>query len=261
MPLPMKVFINYRRQDRPELVKKIRDQLAFRYDDDNVFMDLNIPNFRRFQDHLEEKVEESDVLIVFVGPKWLELLEQRDTSDEPDILVGEIEQALNQQHTVVATICIDGAAIPRKNSLPVKIREMLEFQIPDFRDGDEFMTSLSKITTDIEREYERRGLGPNRAKELDAILHLPHGDLDEHVFHLLEQGNALRIEKHLRDFPAFLLDIVYESEATHDDDVKALIASISVFGVVFVKYEEYELYRKYLRSQQRLLEDTHRLLF
>lgn len=258
MPLPLKIFINYRRDDRPELVKKISDQLAFRYDDDNVFMDLNIPNFTRFQDHLEENVRESDVLIVFIGPSWLELLEERATTGEPDILVGEIEQALGQIHTLVATICIDGADIPPKNSLPANIREMVEFQIPDFRDGDEFMTSLHTIATDIEREYERRGLGPDRLNDLDTILHLPYADLEEYVLKRLEEGNRIRIEKHLRDFPDYLIGVASESAIEHEHDVNSLLEGITVFGTEFIKYGELELFQKLIRALHLTFEGAYK---
>ena len=170
MPLPLKIFINYRREDRPELVKNIRDGFVLRYGEDNVFMDLDIPNFTSFADHLEEKVEESNVLVAFVGPKWHDLLNEKAQSDEPDYLVGEIAQALCQRHTMVATICIDGASIPPKRSLPAEIQDMLEFQIPDFQFRDDFLKDIGKVMDDIEREYERRGITSQNSMSIDEIL-------------------------------------------------------------------------------------------
>ena len=260
MPLPLVIFVNYRRDDRPKLVMKIRDGFVLRYGKDNVFMDLDIPKYTDFAQHLEEKVGVSSVLVACIGPEWLRLLRERDESIEPDYLIEEIKQALAQQHTMVATICVDDADFPHKDDIPPEIHDMLKFQISSYKFADDFLTEIGEVMDDIEKEYTRRGLRLGRVEELESILRLPYEEIEDYVFSLLETRNVLRIEKHLRDFPSLLLDSVNGPDATRNDDIKMLFARMSVFGVVFVKYEEYVLYRKYLRSQQRLLEDSHRRL-
>lgn len=221
-------------------------------------MDLDIPNFRRFQDHLEERVKESDVLIVFIGPRWVELLKIRAESDEPDILVGEIRQALGQDHTIVATVCIDGAEIPPKESLPADIREMLEFQIPDFNDGDYFMASLHKIADDIEREYERRGSRKAGEYDLEKLFHLQHEELYGHLFEMLEQGNTLRIERILRDFPSHFLAKLNIADHLEGNSCKALLNAISIFGITFAAYDRHSLFKKFMHQMYSVFERTYK---
>lgn len=258
MSLPLKIFINYRRADRPELVKKIRDELALRYDDENVFMDLDIPNFSRFIDHLEEKVKEADVLLAFIGPKWLELLNDRADSDEEDILVKEIEQALRQEHTMVATICIGGANRPSRANLPVGIQNMLDFQIPQFFVGGDFLEDVRQVTADIEREFERRGVDRGNVQDLDSIVRLPPSVLETHVFELLEEDNMLRVEKNLREFPSILLDTMSNGNDEERDVARTLVESFAVFGVVFIKYNRNDLFMSFVSSMHRAFESAYK---
>ncbi len=220
-------------------------------------MDLDIPNFRSFPDHLEEKVKESDVLVAFIGPTWLDLLDERASEDEPDFLVGEIAQALGQGHTMVATVCIDDAEVPLKQRLPAKIQDMLDFQIPNFQDGDDFLVNIGKVMDDIEREYVSRGFHSDRTTDLDKILHLPFDGVEDYVFGLLEDNNTLRLEKHLRDFPDHLLDKISSTDGSQDHEVKTLIESGTVFGIVFIKYGQFELYQKYVSSLQVLFGNAY----
>ena len=256
MPLSLKIFINYRRDDRPELVKKIHDGFVVRYGKDNVFMDLDIPNFASFPDHLQEKVGVSNVLVACVGPKWLSLLEERASLTEPDYLVGEIKQALGQQHSMVASICIDGAEIPPKSAIPAEIQDMLDYQIPHFEFGDGLLVDIGKVMDDIEREYERRGLESAGVQELDTILRLPHGELEHYVFGLLEDRNELRVEKHLRDFPTHFLDEMSKAVEYDEDLCKSLLNSISVFGITFAAYDRLSLFKKFMHAIYSVFERT-----
>ncbi len=64
-----KIFISYRRDDHPDFVERIRDWFVIRYGRSNVFMDFDsIPPFTKFADYIREKVEETDVMIVIIGP-------------------------------------------------------------------------------------------------------------------------------------------------------------------------------------------------
>ncbi len=250
---PLKIFINYRRDDRPKIVKSIRDGFVLRYREDNVFMDLDIPNFSSFPDHLKEKVKEADVLVAFIGPRWLDLLNDRAGRDEPDYLVDEIAQALCQRHTMVATICIGGADIPRKSDLPENIQDMLEYQIPHFQNDEEnFLGNISKVMNDIEKELERRGFQTERSRDLGEVLSMPFDDLENYIFNLLEAEKTLRIEKHLGEFPGYFLGKISEIDDVPNDEISAF----TVFGLVFIKYNQFELYQKYLRSLQDIFDEV-----
>ncbi len=252
MPLPLKIFINYRRQDRPELVKKIRDQLAIRYGEENVFMDLNTPNFTRFLDHFKEIIKQSDVLIAFIGPRWPELLEDKGKINEPDILVIELEQALGQTHTMVATVCLDGGDIPSKESLPDGIQEMLEFQIPRFRNGEDIEKIVQTIVNDVEQECERLGIGSHSLTDIGSLMGESPSGLEEYLVEQIDANNITRIRKHLRDFPLILVDSVANIESTQVDELLPFTESISAIGTVLEVYDQQELFSSYLQSLQQV---------
>ena len=212
MPLPLKIFINYRREDRRELVKKLRDGFVIRYGEDNVFMDLDIPNYSNFANHLEEKVGVSNVLVACIGPQWVRLLKTKAESGDPDYLVGEIEQALKQQHTMVATICIDDTEIPPNDVLPPAIQDMLDFQIPNYEFSDEFLTEIGEVMDEIEREYEKRGIISNSSMEIGALLNRNPYDLEEYLVRQLDDSNINAIGKHLRDFPSHIVKQAADAE-------------------------------------------------
>lgn len=252
MPLPLKIFINYRRDDLPNLVEKIRDQLALRYDEENVFMDLDIPSFRRFQEHLEEKVEESNVLIAFIGPRWPELLAERAKRDEQDILVEEIKQALGQTHTMVATVCIDGGDIPSKESLPEGIQEMLEFQIPKFHSGEDIAKIVRKIVHDVEEEYKRRRIAPPLLSDIGSLMDEFPSRVYQYLVDQIDASNTTRIRMHLRDFPIFLVDSVANIEYTQADELLPFTESVSAIGTALEVYDQHELFCTYLQSLQQV---------
>ena len=198
------------------------------------------------------------MLLAFIGPKWLELLIDRADSDEEDILVKEIEQALRQQHTMVATICIDGASRPSKADLPVGIRDMLEFQIPRLPFRDDFLKDVRQVTVDMEREYNRRSVARVNAQDLDSIVRLPPSVIETHVFELLAEDNMLRVEKLLRELPIYVLDKFTELEESQDELLKAMVSRIIVIGIVITNFGDIELFRDFLRSIHTILNGAFR---
>jgi hypothetical protein len=55
-----------------DITGRIFDRLTDRYDRENVFRDIdNIPLGLDFREHIRASIEDSDVLIVVVGPRWM----------------------------------------------------------------------------------------------------------------------------------------------------------------------------------------------
>jgi hypothetical protein len=81
----LKLFVNYRRADESVFVELLRTHFMFRYERENVFMDFySIPPFTRFADYIKSKVSECDVMVAIIGPRWLELLRDKEAKGEPD---------------------------------------------------------------------------------------------------------------------------------------------------------------------------------
>ena len=109
-----KIFISYRRSDNPDFVDRIRDWFIHRYGRANVFMDFDsIPPGVKFADYIRATIQQSDTVIAVIGPRWLELLREKDMSDVKLIIGGiipdEDAEALKRQG--VAAVFQPGASL------------------------------------------------------------------------------------------------------------------------------------------------------
>ena len=258
-----KIFISYRRFDEKFFVEQMCDRFESRYGEENVFMDRKIPPFAHFEKRIIEEVDKSDVLVAVIGPQWLNLLKRKSESDEPDLLVMEIERALDKGK-MIAPICIKNAPVPKKECLPsgirARIQKMLDYQVSRVGE-DDFRDDMRKGIDSIEQELKKLGYNLDRTTDLDKFLDQPLEKLENDVFELLEVGNVLRIEKYLQDFPSYFLNKASEIEESQDDILKTLIDKIIVFGFVFIQHNRHiqpELYQEFLRTLRSVFEDAYK---
>jgi formylglycine-generating enzyme required for sulfatase activity len=126
--MPGMIFINYRRGDERAMAARIRDRLATTFGDANVFMDVdNLMAGQRFDKELEKALAETDVFLAVIGPRWLELLAERQGSDEKDYVHEEIAAAL-QRGIVVIPVLIEQTPMPHGGSLPADVRDLVLHQ-------------------------------------------------------------------------------------------------------------------------------------
>src|SRR6266478_6305954 len=117
-----KFFICYRRDDEPSYARWIQDIFAARYED--VFMDTEgIPAGAEFRPAIQQKIEDCDVVVVLIGPKWVETM-QKLAIEELDYVRMEIALALKLQKVVVP-VCFAGAAEPKASEIHWQVRPML----------------------------------------------------------------------------------------------------------------------------------------
>jgi hypothetical protein len=82
--MPGKIFVNYRRDDAPDMAARIRDRLADTFGDTNVFMDVDhLRPGQRFDRELSKALAETDVFLAVIGPRRQEMLAERQASGEP----------------------------------------------------------------------------------------------------------------------------------------------------------------------------------
>src|SRR5262245_31111317 len=116
--MPRKIFVNYRRDDERSTAARIRDRLAGTFGAANVFMDIdNLKAGQRFDKELEYALAETDVFLAVIGPRWLELLTERQRSGERDYVREEIAAAL-QRGIIVVPVLIERTALPTATALP-----------------------------------------------------------------------------------------------------------------------------------------------
>jgi formylglycine-generating enzyme required for sulfatase activity len=123
-----KIFVNYRRDDERAMAARIRDRLAATFGDANIFMDVdNLLAGQRFDKELEKALNQTDVFLAVIGPRWVELLAERRASGERDYVREEIAGAL-QRDIVVIPILIERTPLPRADALPQDICDFVLHQ-------------------------------------------------------------------------------------------------------------------------------------
>lgn len=115
------IFISYRRGEASYIAGRLYDQLADRFGDDRVFIDVdNVELGIDFAKAVTQAVSTSEVLLVVIGPHWHTAIDadgNRRLDDPDDIVRLEIEAALQRDIRVIP-ILIEGAVMPRRGQLP-----------------------------------------------------------------------------------------------------------------------------------------------
>lgn len=87
----------------------------------DVFVDTSaIQVGEHYESRIHRAISECDLFIAVIGRKWLELLREKVTSGERDVLVREIRAALTLEKEI-APMLVDGATMPRAEDLPRQI--------------------------------------------------------------------------------------------------------------------------------------------
>jgi hypothetical protein len=199
--MPGKIFVNYRRDDARDMAARIRDRLAATFGDANVFMDVDdlMPG-QRFEDELEKALAQTDVFLAVIGPRWLELLAERQASGERDYVREEIAGAL-QRRVVVIPVLVERTPLPRAAELSEVIRGLVLHQTHEVaraRFGRDVAELVEAIRFARQTARARAGGGGLWARwvgaaALAAVLVLGVGLL---VFPRSESGPAPEVKLH-----------------------------------------------------------------
>jgi hypothetical protein len=76
---------------------------------------------------LEKALTATDVFLAVIGPRWLELLAERESDGQRDYVREEIAGAL-QRAVVVIPVLIERTPLPRADELPDDIRGLVRHQ-------------------------------------------------------------------------------------------------------------------------------------
>src|SRR5262245_26395811 len=123
----MSLFLSYRHGDCPYATDRIHERLVRRYGRGNVFRDVeSLPLGVDIRAHLTEEVGCCRVLLVVIGPQWLEATGpagNRRLDDPEDYVRVEIETALRRGIPVIPVL-VQGAAMPRVEQLPLPLQPL-----------------------------------------------------------------------------------------------------------------------------------------
>jgi hypothetical protein len=152
--MPLKIFINYRRDDTSATAGRLHDFLASELGGSaQLFMDVDsIPLGKDFVPILEKAVGNCDVFLAIIGSKWLSTTDgggNRRLDIEDDPVRVEIAAAL-KGNILVIPIVVDGTKLPKPYELPETISTLarhhgLELRNSAFRsDATQLVRELKK---------------------------------------------------------------------------------------------------------------------
>jgi hypothetical protein len=147
------IFISYRRTDTRADAGRLYDRLANRFSGDHVFMDIDdIQPGQKFLTVLQDTLDICHVLLVLIGPKWLDA---RDAGglvrlqDDQDFVRLEVQTAL-QRGIPVIPILVNRAFMPTREDLPSGIDSLADHQALEISDS-RFHDDVNNLIRALER--------------------------------------------------------------------------------------------------------------
>lgn len=151
-----KILLNYRRADTKGFAIAIYNSLVSSFGEDQIFMDIDtIEPGTDFVKVLEKAVQQCDVLIVLIGPQWLEIKDasgKRRLDNESDFVRLEIKAALERGISVLPVLVQD-AKMSSAKELPDDIRSLARRQA--FVISDRFSADVEQLAEVLNRILER----------------------------------------------------------------------------------------------------------
>jgi len=129
------IFISYRRTDSAAYAGRICDHLSTVFGADRVFMDVDdVAPGQEFARVIGNTIAACDVLLVVIGPGWLETLRERSDAQQQDYVFYEIEAALSRGIALVPVL-VGGAGMPQASGLPDRLAPLALYQAAELRDS------------------------------------------------------------------------------------------------------------------------------
>ena len=145
------IFLSYRRQDSQSATGRLADRLEAHFGPQRVFRDHeSIVAGEDFAEAIRRAVTTSTVLLVIVGPRWLDAATEsgaRRLADPADFVRLEIEMALGADIPVVPVL-VEDATMPAAPALPPSLAEFSRCQAVELSetrwryDADQLIAAL-----------------------------------------------------------------------------------------------------------------------
>ncbi len=147
-----KIFLSYRRVDQA-FAGRIYDRLKERFGEDRIFKDVdNIPLGRDFRKVLANEVQACQVVVVAIGPDWLNLKDadgNRRLDTPRDFVRTEIELALERDIPVIPLL-LENTAMPAESELPDSIKNLAYRQAARVRPDPDFDHDIGRLCAAID---------------------------------------------------------------------------------------------------------------
>ncbi len=144
------IFLSYRRDDRPGFAGRLSEALEAAFGPDTVFRDVDdIRPGQDFVDAIEAQLRSVGVVLVMIGPAWLEVgADGRRRLDDPEDFVRmEVRAALDSGKPVIPVL-VSGAAMPAEKDLPEVLLPMARRQAFILSDAG-WKDDVARLVADI----------------------------------------------------------------------------------------------------------------
>lgn len=216
------IFISYRRDDSPANARLLHDQLQAAFPRHTVFMDVKkIRIGEDWQAVLREQIDTADVVLVVIGPNWLDVRDEqgrRRLDDEGDFVRWEIAEAI-RLGKVLVPLQVDGAAMPGAADLPEDIVRLPGYQgqvLSHLRFEDDVQTLIARLqgsqsTADFVRQLsDRLRLGKAGAFIAAMVITLVAAFAWSNLFDLLG------LDTRSASFTMLIGDVLFEPALSDD---------------------------------------------
>jgi hypothetical protein len=151
-----RITISYRRGDSGIITGRIFDRLANHYGKEAVFRDIdNIPAGVDFRERIDETLDQSDVVLAIVGPRWIGSHSGRDRLSEPsDPVRVEIETALHKRKPLIPVLVLS-AHMPTVEHLPAALHDFAYRNAVTVDAEQDFDVHLARLIRAIDRIAKR----------------------------------------------------------------------------------------------------------
>lgn len=131
------IFISYRREDAIGHAGRLFDRLVEQFGREHVFRDIDtLAAGDDFVEVVRKKINDSDVLLALIGPRWLTAADQEGRwrlADENDPVRVEIAAALKSNIRVIPVL-VQGAIMPKAKDLPGALAPLAQRNAVEIRD-------------------------------------------------------------------------------------------------------------------------------
>src|SRR6516225_461996 len=147
-----RITISYRRDDSLDITGRIFDRLAGHFGREAVFRDIDsIPPGADFRRHIDRVLDESDIVLAIVGPRWIGPGDQQlRLASAADPVRLEIETALRKKKPLIPVL-VSHAVMPDPDALPESLHDFVYRNAVQVDSGQDFDVHVGRLIRAIER--------------------------------------------------------------------------------------------------------------
>ena len=153
MSAPESIFVCYRRSDSADAVDRIYEVLEKDFSRRGLFRDIDsVPVGIDFRSHIIRVLESCSVVLVIIGPGWLDARTQdghRRLEDPLDHVRVEIETALRVEGLRIIPVLVRDASVPKSDQLPDSIQALVGRSSLSIRPNPDFRGDMSRLVRDL----------------------------------------------------------------------------------------------------------------